>query len=373
MSLTSIAGMHPHPYSDLPINCCPHRDDGCESLVPANLLYAVWSELDYIAGYQQQDAHEFLIAFLDGMDQHLRQNHSVSSDNAGGVALANGEALHSGYSSSSPRKSPRTESKHRAFAFAAGAAVMLSPPPALRRSVSDNEPSSAGSVHYTPQCAEVLEVRPLGRVNSARLVHPLNRAACALSLQVFRGSLESNLTCRFCGHESVKRESFLDLSLSLSDCDRRGATAASGAGVDGDGKRRMSAEFAAASADGTTPELDRAADSLAGDEHCAADSEDGEERGITLADCLRSFTTLENLGEKIVSACYTARPSAWWTLTVMSCRLPYLFALQHCAGCARSQDMQKQLFISTPPNVLILHLKRFDMLTGTKVGCSCVR
>jgi ubiquitin C-terminal hydrolase len=40
---------------------------------------------------------------------------------------------------------------------------------------------------------------------------------------------------------------------------------------------------------------------------------------------------------------------------------------QHCAGCARSQDMQKQLFISTPPNVLVLHLKRFDMMTETKV------
>jgi ubiquitin C-terminal hydrolase len=29
--------------------------------------------------------------------------------------------------------------------------------------------------------------------------------------------------------------------------------------------------------------------------------------------------------------------------------------------------MKKQLFISTPPNVLVLHLKRFDMMTETKV------
>jgi hypothetical protein len=39
-----------------------------------------------------------------------------------------------------------------------------------------------------------------------------------LLVQVFRGSLQSNLTCRSCGHESIKQEAFLDLSLSLTRC-----------------------------------------------------------------------------------------------------------------------------------------------------------
>jgi hypothetical protein len=128
---------------------CFRRDNGSDSLVPAHLLYAVWSELDYIAGYQQQDAHEFLIAFLDGMDQHLRLNHPFGASDGVVQSLS---VPPPPYSSNSPRKSPRTESKGRAFSYS-----VLSPP-MLRRGVSDNEPSSTGSAHYTAPCAEMLEV-----------------------------------------------------------------------------------------------------------------------------------------------------------------------------------------------------------------------
>ena len=44
-------------------------------LVPSNLLYAVWAHADYMAGYDQQDAHEFLIALLDGIGSHLEKHH----------------------------------------------------------------------------------------------------------------------------------------------------------------------------------------------------------------------------------------------------------------------------------------------------------
>lgn len=46
-------------------------------LVPSNLLYAVWNYADYMSGYSQQDAHEFLIAFIDGLDVHLIENHDA--------------------------------------------------------------------------------------------------------------------------------------------------------------------------------------------------------------------------------------------------------------------------------------------------------
>ena len=45
-------------------------------LVPSKLLYSVWTFADHMAGYEQQDAHEFLIAFLDGIETHLRQYHA---------------------------------------------------------------------------------------------------------------------------------------------------------------------------------------------------------------------------------------------------------------------------------------------------------
>lgn len=45
------------------------------SIIPSNLLYSVWSHADYMAGYDQQDAHEFLIALLDGLGSHLEKHH----------------------------------------------------------------------------------------------------------------------------------------------------------------------------------------------------------------------------------------------------------------------------------------------------------
>ena len=48
-------------------------------LVPSNLLHAVWAHADYMAGYDQQDAHEFLIALLDGVGSHLDNHHEALS------------------------------------------------------------------------------------------------------------------------------------------------------------------------------------------------------------------------------------------------------------------------------------------------------
>ncbi len=44
-------------------------------LIPSNLLYAVWNHSNFIAGYEQKDAHEFLIALLDGVTVHLEKYH----------------------------------------------------------------------------------------------------------------------------------------------------------------------------------------------------------------------------------------------------------------------------------------------------------
>lgn len=42
-----------------------------EPYVPHRLLEAVWSASEFLAGYEQQDAHEFLIAVLDNLHGHL--------------------------------------------------------------------------------------------------------------------------------------------------------------------------------------------------------------------------------------------------------------------------------------------------------------
>lgn len=63
------------------------------ALIPSNLLYAVWIFAEYMAGYDQQDAHEFLIALLDGLSQHLEKFHrppAASTSNQGVMDLTGG-------------------------------------------------------------------------------------------------------------------------------------------------------------------------------------------------------------------------------------------------------------------------------------------
>jgi len=40
----------------------------------------MWNFVNYMAGYSQQDAHEFLIAFLNSMDSQLRVNEFTHDD-----------------------------------------------------------------------------------------------------------------------------------------------------------------------------------------------------------------------------------------------------------------------------------------------------
>jgi uncharacterized membrane protein YgcG len=58
-----------------PANGADTKSKGLSPIIPSNLLYSVWSHADYMAGYDQQDAHEFLIALLDGLGTHLEKFH----------------------------------------------------------------------------------------------------------------------------------------------------------------------------------------------------------------------------------------------------------------------------------------------------------
>ena len=174
-----------------------------------------------MAGYQQQDAHEFLIAFLDGLDKHLKLNHSPSplSHNPHGLSITLPsvasylpDILGPPNDVSPPvRKSPRSESKHRSFTLGSTTPAML------RRSNSDNEPSSNGSVTFIPRVAEVLDVRHrlFGLFLFVLMFASHMKSYCCF-WQVFHGALQSRLTCQECGHESSKSETFLDLNLTLT-------------------------------------------------------------------------------------------------------------------------------------------------------------
>jgi ubiquitin carboxyl-terminal hydrolase 22/27/51 len=48
------------------------QNEDNNSVVPAPLLYAIWNLIDYMVGYAQQDAHEFLLALLNGVECQIK-------------------------------------------------------------------------------------------------------------------------------------------------------------------------------------------------------------------------------------------------------------------------------------------------------------
>jgi uncharacterized UBP type Zn finger protein len=65
----------PHSLIDSPN---AHEKSLPPPLVPTDLLYAIWAQFEYMAAYQQQDAHEFLVALLDGISTHMHKHHGVN-------------------------------------------------------------------------------------------------------------------------------------------------------------------------------------------------------------------------------------------------------------------------------------------------------
>eukprot|EP01039_Chlorochromonas_danica_P006457 gene6457-7121_t len=165
-------------------------------LIPSDLLYSFWKTVDYMAGYVQQDAHEFLIAFLNCLESCL--------DN--------------------PQE-------------------------------KDNDSFSS----------------------------------------IYSGVVQSTLHCACCSYSSVKKEQFIDLSLSMDSS--------------------------------TLP-----TDTLEA-------SEGSSECEISLHDCLGYFTISEQLSQKMF-----------------------------CPKCNADQLFQKQLSIFQSPDLLILHLKRFDFMRQKKIN-----
>lgn len=53
------------------VDCRSNSGNENGLVIPSDLLFALWTSVDYMAGYSQQDAHEFLIAFLSYLEMQL--------------------------------------------------------------------------------------------------------------------------------------------------------------------------------------------------------------------------------------------------------------------------------------------------------------
>lgn len=60
--------------------CCQFYSGHRSPHVPFRLLHLVWTHARHLAGYEQQDAHEFLIAALDVLHRHCKGKEAPPTD-----------------------------------------------------------------------------------------------------------------------------------------------------------------------------------------------------------------------------------------------------------------------------------------------------
>lgn len=72
--------------------------------IPFRLLHLVWTHARHLAGYEQQDAHEFLIAALDVLHRHCKGDTISKTDSRNRSGLQQDQGL---LVSSRPHLSPR--------------------------------------------------------------------------------------------------------------------------------------------------------------------------------------------------------------------------------------------------------------------------
>ncbi|XP_076824336.1 ubiquitin carboxyl-terminal hydrolase 22-like isoform X2 [Clavelina lepadiformis] len=130
--------------------------------VPFKLLHLVWTNARHLAGYEQQDAHEFLIAALDLLHQHLSSSESTNDNNK-----------------------------------------LISGRPSLSRSSSEN--LIINNLHESVNEPDV---------NDDDSSSSGNPCDCIID-QIFTGGWQSDVTCQRCGGVSTTIDPFWDISLDL--------------------------------------------------------------------------------------------------------------------------------------------------------------
>jgi hypothetical protein len=179
------------------------------TLVPSDLLYSIWLNNRYLSGYDQQDAHEFLVALRDSFDTHwmdyhvaVRNNGNLTNTNAaGGVSGGGARALELGKNAAT-----EMDSNEGIVAETVGIGNELANQYSVNRFTSTNSNTGASS------SSQSLSSSSSSTTNSSPL--PPNAPMSAFS-QAFSGILRSEIHCLRCSNISLKDELFYDVSLSM--------------------------------------------------------------------------------------------------------------------------------------------------------------
>ncbi|CAN8064949.1 unnamed protein product [Agarophyton chilense] len=271
-------------------------------LVPQSVLDIMWRNAEHLATYAQHDAHEFLIAALNVLSAHCRQEKYPERTKQNTEPIKNelSTALRRGSSESKRKLSP------------------ISPVTNVRAD-RDGVFSKASllSIHSTTSIVQSL----------------------------FSGTLQSDVICRICGNSSPTLERFYDISLDVDKVIKPASTRRSRAPSPALDSQNSAGSF-------TQPGTDRSgsrskADSVHGSQNTSgsrsshdANNSSGEgdgEKDIdlanTLRECLSRFTEPELLGSS---------------------------SKMHCMNCNMRQESLKQMSIRTLPPIICFHFKRFE-------------
>jgi len=288
-----------------------------------------------MAGYEQQDAHEFLIALLDGIGNHMDMYHGNRHTVKPIEIWRNRQA--SSNANNIVRNSSRHFTCHDPFnTHAQGLA------PTIQQDL-DHLQSGSNDDESPEKVIAGYDFR--GIIN-----------------ELFSGILCSELTCISCDRKHSKFEPFVDISLSVTAPDTdQGCIPTNQTSLSASLRKcaPVSEEFfdedGSKARDPTSPQgesqtTDQISEALlASNSNLNSPSSSSMSSpipctlrksypNIDVIDCLQQFTSSESLSEPIF-----------------------------CKTCQRKCPARKQLCISTPPNVLILHLKRFDAVRQQKI------
>lgn len=280
---------------------CAESESNVESITPAHLLYAVWGRVDAMASYSQQDAHEFFLGFTNGIESQLQELHSRESITTCSSALNSTNPTIIG------RKSPRIQENQKKI-----------------------EVSSNNSV--SDQALQLFNLNYRKKVKRNRFKELISFT------EIFAGELESKLSCVTCGHSSSKTEVFKDLSLSVDETINDPSIPSHLHFVKDEKphRKRIKPNSSPSSSSSSNSSNDRITEKR--DKLSNEDVVNPPQERMNLKDCMKYYTSVETLGEKL-----------------------------YCEKCGQQRETQKKLSISTAPPVLVLHLKRFDILKQRKI------
>lgn len=193
---------------------------------PANVMLSWWSLADDLAGYRQQDAHEFYLSLLSGLHDLLIEE----DDKEPAAAAVGGDGPPHG---PPPLAGSRCGTPEQSAIGTLPAALLPGVEPGL--GPRDNSllwTGSGGDTDATaepanrcssltpplsPQPTQDAAATAAGAPAGASNARGSGAQACATRLVdgVFGGLLHSEVTCLTCGTTSVASDPFLDISLEI--------------------------------------------------------------------------------------------------------------------------------------------------------------